>query len=100
MASKLHHKRIAQTAGAIAGLASAVSFLVGLLAAHEAPRGWARVTVALHFSHAPLIVRLAPVIAAIALIVAAGAGVLTFYSWCRGDGGESREVQPTTRGET
>ena len=77
-----HHRRVARGIGAVAGLTSALSFGVGVLAAHFAPSGWARLSVALHLSRQPLIVRLAPALAAIALVIAAAAGLVSFYAWC------------------
>jgi hypothetical protein len=78
---KLYHKRLSRSAGALASLAGALSVLVGVLAARMAPHGWSRLTVALHFSRLPLIVRLAPVMAGIAVCLGAAAGLLSFYSW-------------------
>jgi hypothetical protein len=65
----------------MAGLAGALSVLVGVLAAHLAPHGFSRLTVAMHFARVPLIVRLAPVVAGIAVCLGAAAGLLSFYSW-------------------
>ncbi len=76
------HRRIARGIGAIAGLTSALSLAVGVLAAHFAPSGWHRLSVALHLSRQPLIVRLAPMLAASAVVIAAAAGLVSFYSWC------------------
>jgi hypothetical protein len=67
---------------AVAGLTSAASVLIGLLAARWSPHGWSRVAVALHLSRQPFIVRFASAVAVLAVIVAATAGVFSFYSWC------------------
>ena len=88
MVGRLHHKNLARSAAALAGLASAVSVLIGFFAARAAPHGWLRLTVALHMSKQPLIVKLAPIVAGFAVVVAATAGVLSFYSWCRERGAE------------
>lgn len=80
---RLHHKRIARAIGALAGFSSALSILIGLLAVRASPGGWSRVAVALHIAKQPLIVRIAPRIATLAMIVAALAGAASFYSWCR-----------------
>jgi hypothetical protein len=81
MTSKLHHKRLSRSAAALAGLAGAVSILIGLLAARVTPHGWSRLTSALHVTRVPLIVKLAPVVAGIAMTLGATAGLLSFYSW-------------------
>lgn len=83
MLRRLHHKRVTRAIGAVAGLMGALSMLAGMLAAYAAPHGLARIAVALHISHQPLVVRLAPVLAGIAVGLAAIAGVLSFYSWLR-----------------
>jgi hypothetical protein len=78
----LHHKRLSSSTGAIAGLISAVSVIVGTLAAYAAPRGWHKVALALHFAKKPLILQIAPVIAGAAVTVATFASLLKFLSWC------------------
>ena len=75
------HKWLGETTGAIAGFSGAISVVVGSIAEAMAPRGLARFTVALHLAREPLIVRLAPIVAGIALVVATAAGFLRFYSW-------------------
>jgi len=81
--TQLHHKRVARCVAAVAGLASAISILVGFVAARAAPHGWYRVSVALHLKQAPLIVKVAPIVAGVAFLIGAVAGVVSFYSWCR-----------------
>lgn len=81
LARRLHPKHLGNTMGAIAGLASALSVGLGFLAARAAPRGFARLTVALHLAKEPLIVKLAAGVAGIAVATAAIAGVLKFYTW-------------------
>jgi hypothetical protein len=95
----LHHKTLARSIGAIAGLTGALSVLAGTLAARMAPHGWSSVKVALHLSHKPLILKLAPFIAGFAVAAAAAAGLLSFYSWCR-EGRESQDksVEPGAAG--
>jgi hypothetical protein len=79
---KVHHRKIGRSTAAMAGLAGALSVLVGVLAAHAAPRGWSRLGAALHFGHTPLIVKLAPIVTGVAVSLGAAAGLLSFYSWC------------------
>ena len=81
--ARLHHKNFIDSTGAVAGLASAVSVIFGVLAAHFSPHGFGRIAVALHVHKAPLLLRLAPFIAALALALATAAGLLRFYAWCR-----------------
>jgi hypothetical protein len=75
------HKKLSRSTGALAGFASALSMFVGFLAARAAPHGLAKVSVALHLSRAPLIVKLAPIFAGIAAAIATAAGLITFYAW-------------------
>jgi hypothetical protein len=77
----LSHKKLGKSVGALAGLASAISVFVGMLAAHSSPKGFAKLSVALHFSKVPLIVKLAPVCAGLAVSIATAAGLLSFYAW-------------------
>jgi hypothetical protein len=77
----LSHKKLGKSVGALAGLASAVSVFVGTLAARSSPKGFAKLSVALHFSKTPLIVKLAPICAGVAVSIATAAGLLGFYTW-------------------
>jgi hypothetical protein len=79
----LHHRRLGDSTGAIAGLASGLSVIVGMVAAHYAPRGMSRLSVALHLAKKPLIVKLAPAIAAVAVVFVAVSGIVRFYTWCK-----------------
>jgi uncharacterized membrane protein (DUF441 family) len=79
----LHHKRLGNSTSAIAGLASGLSVLCGLIAAHFAPRGISRLTMALHIAKKPLILKLAPLLAGVAVAFATAAGIVRFYSWCK-----------------
>jgi hypothetical protein len=88
-AKTLHHKNMARSIGAIASLAGAMSVLVGFIATHWAPHGIGRVKMALHLTKKPLIMQLAPYIAAFAVTAATVAGLLSFYSWYR-EGKEQR----------
>lgn len=90
-ARTLHYKTLARSIGAIASLAGAVSVLVGWLATRMAPHGWTHVKVLLHLQKKPLLVQIAPFIAAFAVMVATVAGLLSFYAWYR----EGREVAAT-----
>jgi hypothetical protein len=77
----LHHKRLGDSTGAIAGLASGLSVLAGLIAAHFAPRGFRHVAMTLHLAKPPLILKLAPFIAGVAVAFATASGLLKFYTW-------------------
>ena len=78
----LHHRRLSNSTGAIAGMISAVSVIVGTLAAYFAPTGWHKVALALHFAKKPLILKIAPFIAGVAVTVATAASLVKFLSWC------------------
>jgi hypothetical protein len=80
---RLHPKRLDPSIGAIAGLASAVSVIVGFMAQSAMGHGWHKASIALHLAKKPLIVRLAPAIAAVAVGIATAAALLRFYNWCR-----------------
>jgi hypothetical protein len=77
----LHHRRLGDSTGAIAGLASGISVLVGLVAAHFTPHGLARLAMALHLHRKPFILQLAPTIAGVAVAFATASGILKFYTW-------------------
>ena len=83
LARALHPKRLGKTMAAIAGLTSALSVALGIVAARAAPHGLARLTVALHLSREPFIVKLAAGIAGIAVATATLSGLLHFYTWWR-----------------
>ena len=78
----LQPKRLSNSTAAMAGLASAVSVFVGVLAARAAPHGWLRIASALHLHRQPFIVKLAPLVAGVAITIATAAGLVKFYSWC------------------
>ena len=83
IAKPLQPKRLSNSTAALAGLASAVSVFVGILAARAAPHGWLRIASALHLVHRqPLIVKLAPVVTGVAVTLATAAGLVKFYLWC------------------
>jgi fumarate reductase subunit C len=77
----LHYKRLGRSTGALAGLASAISVFVGLLAARAAPKGFAKISVALHFAKTPLIVKFAPFFTGVAVAITTAAGLLSFVTW-------------------
>jgi hypothetical protein len=81
IAKTLHSKKVHRSAGAIAGFASAMSVLVGTLAAYATPKGWGRVSMALHMTKKPFILKLAPVITGVSVALATAAGLLGFYLW-------------------
>jgi hypothetical protein len=78
----LQPKRLTNSTAALAGLASAISVFVGVLAARAAPHGWLRLASALHLHKQPMIVKLAPMVAGVAITIATAAGLFKFYSWC------------------
>jgi hypothetical protein len=81
LATALQGKRLHRSAGAVAGFASALSVLVGAVAGYATPKGWGRVSMALHLTHKPFLLRLAPVITGVAVALATAAGLLGFYLW-------------------
>jgi len=81
VAKTLQSKKVHRSAGAIAGFASAMSVLVGLLAAYATPKGWGRVSMVLHLTKRPFIMKLAPMITGVAVAIATAAGMLGFYLW-------------------
>jgi hypothetical protein len=78
----LQPRRLSNSTAALAGLASALSVFVGVLAAGAAPHGWLRVASAMHLHRQPLIVKLAPVVAGVAVTLATAAALIKFYLWC------------------
>ena len=86
----LKSKRVHRSAGALAGLASALSVLVGMLAAYATPKGWGRVSMALHMTRKPFLLTLAPLITGVAVAIATAAGLLGFYLWLT-DGDDTAE---------
>jgi hypothetical protein len=78
----LQPKRLSNSTAAMAGLASAISVFVGVLAARAAPHGWLRISTALHLTKKPLLIKLAPVAAGVAITIATAAGLIKFYTWC------------------
>lgn len=91
VARTLADKRVHRSAGAIAGFASALSVIVGTLAAYATPRGWSRVTMALHMTKKPFIVKLAPLLTGVSVTIATAAGLLGFYLWVTDRENESRD---------
>jgi hypothetical protein len=79
----LQSKKVHRSASAIAGFASAISVLVGMLAAYATPRGWGRISMAFHITKKPFIMKLAPLITGVAVAIATAAGLLGFYLWVR-----------------
>jgi hypothetical protein len=81
VAKTLNTKKVHRSAGAIAGFASALSVIVGTLAAYATPKGWGRVSMALHMTKKPFIVKLAPLLTGASVAIATAAGLLGFYLW-------------------
>jgi hypothetical protein len=67
--------------GAIAGFISALSVIIGTLAAQATPRGWGRVTMALHMTKKPFILKLAPIMTGVSVAIVTAASLLGFYLW-------------------
>jgi hypothetical protein len=96
-ARTFHHKNLARSIGAIASLAGALSVLVGFVATHLAPHGWGRLKMTLHLAKKPLLMQMAPYIAAFAVTAATVAGILSFYSWYRE--GRDQRAPPSSPSE-
>jgi hypothetical protein len=79
----IHHRTMSTATGAIAAIASIISGLVGVIEMFAAPHGFRRFAVALHFARQPVLMRIAPFVAAFAVVAAASAGLLRLYSWRR-----------------
>jgi ABC-type spermidine/putrescine transport system permease subunit II len=77
----LRNKQLHRSTGAIAGLASAFSVMVGTLAAYATPKGWGRVTMALHMTKKPFLVKVAPIVTGVAVTLATAAGLIGFFVW-------------------
>jgi hypothetical protein len=86
----LQPKRLSNSTAALADLAGAISVFVGVVAARAAPHGWLRLASALHLHRQPMIVKLAPVVAGVAITIATAAGPVKFCSWCL----EREEAEP------
>jgi hypothetical protein len=91
VAKTLNSKKVHKSAGAIAGFASALSVIVGSLAAYATPKGWGRVTMALHMTKKPFIVKLAPLLTGVSVAIATAAGLLGFYLWVTDRGSDTPE---------
>jgi hypothetical protein len=87
----LDTKKVHKSAGAIAGFASAISVIVGALAAYATPKGWGRVTMALHITKKPFLLKLAPLLTGASVAIATLAGLLGFYLWITDRQGDSPE---------
>jgi hypothetical protein len=84
LAKPLQPKRLSNSTAALAGLAGAISVFVGILAARAAPHGWLRLASALHLHKQPLIVKLAPIVAGVAITIATAAGLAIVVLGARG----------------
>ena len=97
LAKPLQPKRLSNSTAAMAGLASAISVFVGVLAARAAPHGWHRISTALHLAKQPLLIKLAPVVAGVAITIATAAGLMKFYTWCMEK--EEEEAEEAAEGQ-
>jgi hypothetical protein len=77
----LGNTKLHRSTGAIAGLASAFSVVIGTLAGYATPKGWGRVTMALHMTKKPLLLKLAPIVTGVSVAIATAAGLLGFCVW-------------------
>ena len=92
----IHHRTLSGATGAVAAVASTFSSLVGVIAMFTAPHGFRRFAIALHLAREPMLVRVAPFVAAFAVMAAASAGLLRLYSWRRDLRSARRDV-PTSQ---
>jgi hypothetical protein len=90
----LKNKRVHRSFGAVAGFASALSVIVGTLAAYATPKGWGRVSMALHMTKKPFIVKLAPLLTGASVAIATAAGLLGFYLWITDHQNDAPEHKP------
>src|ERR1700683_4107356 len=95
----LQPKRLSNSTAALAGLASALSVFVGVLAARAAPHGWLGIAGAMHLHRQPLIVKLAPVVAGVAVTLATAAALVKFYLWCVEREQQEAELEGPERGK-
>jgi hypothetical protein len=77
----VQHKRLSESTGVLAGLASAIAVIVGYLAARATPKGLAKLSIAMHLTRPPLIARIAPVLTGIAVALATVASLYRFFVW-------------------
>jgi len=78
---RLDKKKMHRSLGAIAGLTSSVSVIVGMLAARATPKGWGRVSMALHFTKKPMLMKLAPLLTGVSVAIVTAVGILGFWIW-------------------
>jgi hypothetical protein len=78
---RVDKKKLHRSLGAVAGLTSSVSVIVGMLAARATPKGWGRVTLALHMTKKPLIMKLAPLLTGASVAIVTAVGIMGFYIW-------------------
>jgi hypothetical protein len=87
-------KKIHKSMGAIAGFVSALSVIVGTLAAQATPKGWGRISMALHMTKKPFIVRLAPIITGVSVAIVTAVSLLGFYLWLVDRRSDEPESEP------
>jgi hypothetical protein len=96
----IHHRHLSSTSGAVAVGAGVLSGLVSVIVMFTAPHGFRRFAVALHVARQPMLVRIAPFIAAFAVMAAAIAAVLRLYSWGREVGARRSEAASSKQQRT
>ena len=96
----LNNKRVHKSVGALAGFASALSVIVGTLAGYATPKGWGRVSMALHLTKKPFILKLAPFITGASVAIATAAGLLGFYLWVTDRDSDAPEQKPDDSGDS
>jgi hypothetical protein len=92
----IHHSHLSSATGAVAAGVSVISGVMSVIVMFTAPHGFHRFTVALHIARQPMLVTIAPYIAAFAVVAAAIAGVLRLYSWGR-EAGARRSDAPSPK---
>jgi hypothetical protein len=91
---RLDKKKVHRSLGAVAGLTSALSVIVGTLAARATPKGWGRVTMALHMTKKPFIMKLAPLLTGVSVAVVCAVGIMGFYLWLVEREADSNHTSP------
>jgi len=90
----LDKKKVHRSLGAIAGLTSAISVIVGPLAARAPPKGWGRVSMALHMTKKPFILKLAPLLTGLSAAIVTAVGIMGFYIWLVDREDAKQDVSP------
>ena len=92
---RLDKKKVHRSLGAIAGFTSAISVIVGTLAARATPKGWGHVTMALHMTKKPFIMKLAPILTGASVAVVTAVGIMGFWIWLMERESDAGHSSPT-----